>query len=591
MSRPLHTLRVAGPPGAVFRVTDGASKCVGTGMHQLELALAQGVYTVSALLGRSVESREVLLDEPQSITLQATMPSFGDRAFSLAPAVMAALGAQPFPAGGQLITLRGPWRDAQAAQDRVTLDRDGAAIPALREGCVPDPQGQGVWHWQLFNLAPAKPARSDAPGVLSATRSVCDAAAPTEPSGFGPEEPQAPQPPQRVSHVLPHWGDWVVWAAYPATAGCTPEGAGLPMAYYLRLRLTRPGALPAPDLQSLSDQVFTALAARTGLPLSAPVLDLLLADEADPLLALGAAHLASITLANLGRLRRRLPHDAAQSADPDAIGELQLIDADALQQRFHAWLERAHEAPLATSPDMVAARFLFGIDTRAHLRGPPALLRSLDGLVAAQAPEAQSSGITSDEKMWGMRFQISDSFAFLQWEPDADYQQQIKTSMQRALNSAEAMLSTARRIKEATAQVAREKRDAAQPAKARRKPSAERGAARTMALPSAAELPPAQPSLDLEAFIRSNATSLRMPASTSTLVEFSAVLNNLLSERDIVADLSLEGLQAVVPGSVEAVRQAASAISGINTALDGLSADKASIEATLKGWAARLTKE
>lgn len=544
MARALHSLQVAGPTGAVFRVTDGASKCVGIGMHRLDLELPQGMYTVSALLGTSVETSEVLLDEQRSISFQSTMPSFGERAFSLAPQVMAALGPYEFPDGGHLIALRGPWRDERTAADRVTLDRDGTSVPHARAGFLSDPLGQGVWSWQLFDLARESPPHPDEPGVLSVTRSVCDT-----PRGLEPQSvDQAPlEPPKRVSHILPHWGDWLVWAAYPATACGAPEDMNLPLAYYLRLRFTVPGAVPAPHLQSLSDQVFTALAARTGLPLSKPVLDLLLSsDEADPLLALGAAHLASITLGWLGRLRR-LPHDAPQAQKPGATSEVQSIEAEVLYQRFHEWLKRHDSGPLSVSPDIVAARFLFGIDTRAHVRVPPVLLRSLDGLIdATSAPDTQAAGTTCDDGVWGKRLQISDSFAFLQWQSDADYSKLLIDSLERSLQSAKAVQTTVRLIEGARAQVEKEKREASQSGRAQRSPLAGRAATPSLATAPEPDSLTSLSSLDLEAFIKSNATSLRIPAS---------------------------------------------AISQFSSALKSLPIDPSSVEASLQRWVGRLTKD
>ena len=563
MTRAVHTLNVTGPPGAVFRVTDGASRCVATGMHRLVLQLPQGIYTVSAGLGRSFETREVLLDKPQSIDLQSSRPSFGDRAFALAPKVLAAIGPQAFCSGGQLIALRGPWRDEESAADRVMLSRDGVSVPALREGLLAHPNGRGLWSWQLFGLAPQATSPSGAPGVLSVTRSVCDPAE-RAPEGRssperalpGPDTAARPALPSNVSHVLPQWGDWTVWAAYPATACGTPEGLELPHAYYARLRLSLAGAEPPIVLQSLHDQVFTALATRTGLPLSKPVLDLLLSDAADPLLAVAAAHLASITLAALGRLKP-LPHDAAtsMSVSPRAPGlptggaltELQMIDADALQQRFHAWLTQQGSGPLAASPDMVAARFLFGIPTPTHIRVPPVLLRSLDGLIAGmESPEARAAGMSCDKSVWGPRMQISDAFALVQWNPDLDYEKELLSSVQRSLKSVQDSLQF---FEKAKAQAERhseaeqaQPKAASKPKRATRKASPlERGAPRSIG--SSAQLPDeiavinAQPkpsSLDVGAFIKSNVASLRIPASAMT--HFGTVLNSLSIDQKAIAD-------------------------------------------------------
>jgi len=551
MTRSFHNLQVAGPSGAVFRVTDGASRCVATGMHRLALQLPQGIYTVSALLGRSIETREVLLDEPQSIELQSSRPSFGDHAFALAPEVLAAIGPQALRPGGQLIALRGPWRDEEAAADRVKLGRDGVAVPALREGFLADPNGRGVWSWQLFELASQAASPSGAPGVLSVIRSVCDAPeralqGPFSPERASPAPDTAARPalPSNVSHVLPQWGDWTVWAAYPATACGTPEGLELPHAYYVRLRLSLAGAAPPIALQSLHDQVFTALAARTGLPLSKPALDLLLPDEADPLLAVAAAHLASITLGALGRLKR-LPHDAATSMSvlPGGSGlptsgaptELQMIDADALQQRFHAWLTQQGNGPLAAIPDMVAARFLFGIPTPAHIRTPPVLLRSLDGLIAAmESPEARAAGTSCDESVWGARMQISDAFAFVQWNPDLDYEKELLSSVRHSLESVQASVQF---IEKAKAKAEQQKAAEKGRLKAHSQPSRAARSGSSAELPDNITVMSAQPkafSLDVEAFIKSNEASLRIPASA--MAHFGTVLNSLAIDQDAIAN-------------------------------------------------------
>jgi hypothetical protein len=532
-------------------VTDGASRCVATGMHRLELQLPQGIYTVSALLGRSIETREVLLDEPQSIELQSSRPSFGDHAFALAPEVLAAIGPQALRPGGQLIALRGPWRDVEAAADRVKLGRDGVAVPALREGFLADPKGSGVWSWQLFELASQAASPSGAPGVLSVIRSVCDAPeralqglSSPERASPAPDTEARPALPSNVSHVLPQWGDWTVWAAYPATACGAPEGLELPHAYYVRLRLSLAGAAPPIALQSLHDQVFTALAARTGLPLSKPALDLLLPDEADPLLAVAAAHLASITLGTLGQLKR-LPHDAATSMSvlPGSSGlptsgaptELQMIDSDALQQRFHAWLTQQDSGPLAASPDMVAARFLFGIPTPAHIRTPPVLLRSLDGLIAAmESPEARAAGTSCDESVWGARMQISDAFAFVQWNPDLDYEKELLSSVRHSLESVQASVQF---IEKAKAKAEQQKAAEKGRLKAHSQPSRAARSGSSAELPDNITVMSAQPkafSLDVEAFIKSNVASLRIPASAMS--HFGTVLNSLAIDQDAIAN-------------------------------------------------------
>ena len=555
-----HRLYVAGPAGAVIRVTDGASRRVAAGMHRLDVELAPGIYTVNCTLGRSFETREVLLDSPQSIELHASFPSFGDRVFRLAPDVLAALSAHTFRPGGQLIALRGPWRDERAAlMCDVALHRDGAALPAAKGGFIPDPDGGGLWRWQLFDLAPASHDQdTGGPGMLSLTRAVCA-------DGRSPELGEATHAAiqggdrhatlERVSHVLPHWGDWTVWAAYPATPQGAPDGAQLPLGYYLRLRLSLPGAAPLIGLQSLSDQIFTALAARSGLPLSKPVLDLLLlSDEADPLLTLAAAHVASITLSAMHW--RGLPTLLRQDAPASASGSAELSDDDAqvVMQRFMAWLQRAHERDFDRCPDLVAVRHLFGIGTRVHMRLPPVMLRSLDGLIdATSAAGSAALGTTCDEGVWGERIQISESFAFVQWQPDADYRQLLRSSVEQSLKSVQAMQSVTRMIEQTTAAATEtEAVDQVEPLGSKRTSRARRSAGKASAGKASAgrqalrelawrvasgtvlrETAAAAEALDINAFIKANAAHLRVPASA--LSRLSSALEGLQLDKDLVS--------------------------------------------------------
>ena len=554
MNSATHRLYVAGPAGAVIRVTDGASRRVADGMHRLGVDLAPGIYTVNCTLGRSFETREVLLDSPQSIELHASARSFGDRAFWLAPDVLAALPAHAFRPGGQLIALRGPWRDERAAlMCDVALSRDGAAVPAAQAGFIPDPDGGGLWRWQLFDLAPA-PHDEDTsgPGMLSLTRAVCAgarSAEPAEATHAADQEADRPTALERVSHVLPHWGDWTVWAAYPATPQGAPEGAQLPLGYYLRLRLSLPGAAPSIGLQSLSDQIFSALAARSGLPLSKPVLDLLLlSDEADPLLTLAAAHVASITLGAMhwDGPPKRLRQDAPASASGSGSAELSDADAHEVMQRFTAWLQRAHEGAFDRCPDLVAVRHLFGIGTKVHMRLPPVLLRSLDGLIdATSAAEAASLGITCDEGVWGERMQISESFAFVQWQPDADYRQLLRSSVEQSLKSVQAMQSAARMIEQASAAATEtEAVDPVEPVMSKQASQARRSAGKASAGKASVgwqalrelagrvesgmvlrDTAAAAEALDIDAFIKANAAHLRL--QPSALAHLSSALEGL----------------------------------------------------------------
>jgi len=425
MGRPLHRLSISSQePGAVFRVTDGNSARVGTGMYRLELELPRGIYTVSAMHGSSMDAREVILDCDQSVEFGRALPSFGDLACALAPTVRAALpaGALDGP-GTAVIALRGPYRSAGDVDGPVELDLDGGPVAPVAAGTVPD-AGGAAWSWQWFRFGEAAPG---APGVASATRLV---------EGT------------RTSHVVPRMGDRVVWAAYPASRSLAPDGVAMPLAHYIRLRLARPGAVPDPDLQCLSDQVFTALAARSTLPLSAPVLDLLLADDADPLLALAAAHVASILLARDGLLPA-LPQDATTSATsgkekaetPPPGRYDRSIEPEALRQRFVSWLEQDRPAPVTSCPDMVAMRVLFGLPVEADIHKPPVLLRSLDALIeATHAGSSRGAALlTVDEGVWRTRFQVSESFAFLQWEPERDSEALLLAQVQQSFDLAQTL--------------------------------------------------------------------------------------------------------------------------------------------------------
>lgn len=542
MSQSTHRLSISGPAGAVFRVTDGSARCAGLGMHRLELNLPRGIYSIVGAMGSSVQTREVLLDEPQIVDFTDAFTSFGSQAFAVAGAVKTACGAHRFGHGGQVIALRGPWLETPSSENELMLDRDGTPIDAVAHGVVDD-EVEGFWTWQLFDLGPTNRDGGGKAATLSLSRLVCEAE--KSPPAASPEREHAheriePAAKTRVSHIVPHWGDWTIWAAYPATACRASRSESLPISYYLRMRLTPPGELPDASLQTLSDQVFTALAARTGLPLTAPALDLLLTDDADPLLVLAAAHVASITLASVGLLDG-LPHDAAvspQSASPDPdANELSRIDTVELRQRFADWLQRHAAGPMANVADMVSVCFLFGIADSAHVQDPPVLLRSLDGLIAmADSTESAPAGTRFDESVWGQRLQVSDSFAFLQWLPDQDYRQQILENMRRSLQSFKAMQETARRIAEATANYEEPALGVVETPSPQASSPRPRAIAPTDA--ASANLPPA---LDLEAFIKSSVTTLRIPKTAVN--QFGSALKSVLDQTadpDRAADLARE---------------------------------------------------
>jgi hypothetical protein len=470
MDRPRHRLSISSAePGAVFRVTDGSSARVGTGMYRMELELPRGLYTVSAMLGCSIEAKEVILDGDQKVEFGHSLPSFGELAFALAPKVCAVLPAGSLEGPGTaVIAICGPFRSTPGTDTGIELDVDGTALAPTATGTLSDAAG-AAWSWRSFRIGQDAPG---APGVVTATR---------------------PVERTRTSHVVPRMGDHVVWAVYPAPRALAPEGVELPPAHYVRLRLTPPGEVPDPDLQSLSDQVFTALAARATLPLSEPVLDLLLAERSDPLLALASAHVASLTLAQDGLLPP-LPQDAvpAGAAGKDKAGVAlpgphdRPIAPEVLRQRFVSWLEEGGGTSVESCPDLVAVRALFGVETRADIRKPPVLLRSLDALVEATHPDRSrgATQLTLDESVWRSRFQVSESFAFLQWEPGQNSQDLLLAQVKQSFELAQTLEEARRTL-------------APEPAAAARAP---------MGFGARAPDP-------MESFMRQRAAGFRIPAS------------------------------------------------------------------------------
>lgn len=401
MQADLHRLCISSPQaGAVFRVTDGRSVRVGSGMYRLDLELPQGIYTISTLLGASIDSRTVLLDRSRAVEVQVSHGSFGDAAYALGPRIRATIAPSAFDADARtVVTLRGPFAETPAREHRISIDVDDRSIEAVAEDTMADDAG-AVWVWQLFRVQ-AQPGQ---PGIVTATRTVDGTP---------------------ISHVIPVCNDATVWAAYPAPAAVAARGASLPLSYYVRMRLAPAGVAPDLTLQCLSDQVFTALANRSTLPLSPPVLDLLFAKDADPLLALAAAHVASLALAWHGLLAP-LPQDEAISK-ADKVEPVQPADEAQeptppaeLAARVRAWIGQL--APeLADRPDVIAVKHLYGLcEEDIALDRPPVLLRSLDALIRAEH-EADSTGrgCKLGDRVWRSRFQVSEAFALLQWEADA----------------------------------------------------------------------------------------------------------------------------------------------------------------------------
>ncbi len=410
MEAPLHRLVVTcSEPGAVFRVTDGRSARVGTGMFRLELDLPPGIYTVSTLLGTSINSKTVLLDRNKSIEVEATDRSFGQMAFGLAPRIRSLLAASHFDTSmTTIVALRGPFRQAPSRKDRASMQLDGTSVAPVAQDTIEDDPGV-IWSWQLFRLA----VQPGSPGIATAIREV---------NGAG------------TSHVIPLYGNRTVWLNYPAPKDAAPERYSVPLPHYIRMRLTAPGDVPDLHLQSLSDQVFTALAGRSTLPLSRPVLDLLFAKDADPLLALAAAHVASLTLGGCGLLER-LPQDEAPEKTAGAnetLAQHEPVPPRDLKSTVNDWLDQC-TTDIADRPDVLAVKFLYGLcDHDIDVDKPPALLRSLDALIRAEHIATQRGRRCElQDSVWKTRFQVSDAFAFLQWETDTRKGEQKRLDLLR----------------------------------------------------------------------------------------------------------------------------------------------------------------
>ena len=410
MEAPLHRQVVTcSQPGAVFRVTDGRSARVGAGMFRLELDLPPGIYTVSTLLGASINSKTVLLDRSKSVEVEATHRSFGEIAFGVAPHVRSLLTASHFDTSATtIVALRGPFRQAPSRKDRASIQLDGTSVAAVAQDTIEDDPGV-IWSWQLFRLA----LQPGSPGIATAIREV---------NGAG------------TSHVIPLYGNRTVWLTYPAPKDAAPERFSVPLPHYIRIRLTAPGDVPDLYLQCLSDQVFTALAGRSTLPLSRPVLDLLFAKDADPLLALATAHVASLTLSGYGLLER-LPQDEApenMAGASEALAHHEPVPPRELKASVSDWLDQC-TTDIAGRPDVLALKFLYGLcDYDIELDRPPVLLRSLDALIRAEHIATQRGRRCElRDSVWKTRFQVSDAFAFLQWETDTRKGEQKRLDLLR----------------------------------------------------------------------------------------------------------------------------------------------------------------
>lgn len=439
MERPNYRLSIScAQPGAVFRVTDGGSARVGTGMYHLELDLPPGLYTVSALLGASIESKTVLLDRPKAVEIEVTHSSFGDWAYGLMPGIRAQLPASCWAADAlTLVAVRGPFDRRPSKKHEVMIDVDGALVEPAAADVFTDPAGR-IWQWQLFHIEAVGVGQPD---IITAVRAV---------DGV------------KTSHVIPRFGNWMVWAAYPAPKDAAPKDEELPPPHYVRLRLTQPGVAPDIALQSLSDQIFTALSSRSPVPMSPPVLDLLFAEGADPLLALAAAHLASLKLGWYG-LQQKLPQDEGGTARQSSTDtkapahDDEPVPPAELRTRVIDWLQRHGEQEIGQCPDMVAVRFLYGLCEEMELTKPPVLLRSLDALIKAEHAAAESGKKCQlGDSVWRTRFQVSDSFAYLQWETDTKKSEQKRLKvLKQSFEISKALEESVQALQEARAKIER----------------------------------------------------------------------------------------------------------------------------------------
>lgn len=439
MERPVYRLSIScAQSGAVFRVTDGGSAPVGTGMYRLELDLPPGLYTVSALLGASIESKTVLLDRSKAVEIEVHHRSFGDWAYGLMPRIRAQLPASYLaPQATTIVAVRGPFRRKPLQQHEITIDVDGTLVEPAAAEILKDAAGR-IWQWQLFCIEESSLGHPD---IITAVRAV---------DGV------------KISHVVPRFGNWMVWAAYPAPKDAAPEDVELPLPHYVRLRMTQPGVAPDIALQSLSDQVFTALANRSALPLSPPVLDLLFAEGADPLLALAAAHLASLKLGWHG-IQQKLPQDEAGSVrqgstDTEAPAhEGEPVPPAELRRRIMDWLQQHGPQELSHCPDMVAVRFLYGLCEEIDLVKPPVLLRSLDALIKAEHTASDSGRKCQlGDSVWRTRFQVSDSFAYLQWETDTKKGERKRLKvLKQSFEISKALEESVHELQEARAKIER----------------------------------------------------------------------------------------------------------------------------------------
>lgn len=400
-SPPRHKLHIkSAQTGAVFRVTDGRSAKVGSGMYRLDLELPQGLYSVSAMMGASTESKTVLLDQDRQVTLSAKQPSFGDLAFTVMGQIRPYTADSRVDAGvTSIVTVRGPFAAKPSRRHKVQIAVDGVPVKAVVDALITGDTGH-CWHWQLFRVS--------APGPITVMREV---------NG------------EKFSHTVPRFGNWTVWAAYPAPPEVAHPEVTLPNPFYARMRLTQSGNAPDLGLQSLSDQVFTALASRTALPLSKPVLELLFSEGADPLLSLAAVHLISLKLSRYGRLKW-LPQDRVRSAPPSGgdTNEERVADEpvslNELYERVSMWLMSPPAEEIADCPDMIAVRHLYKMNTDFDddfgLEKPPVLLRSFDALFDVEHTATESHRKFSlHDSVWKAQFQISDAFALLQWHTDS----------------------------------------------------------------------------------------------------------------------------------------------------------------------------
>ena len=113
-------------------------------------------------------------------------------------------------ASGQLLQPRRDDRGRRARtvwqappkQQQIAIDLDGTPVEPTASDTLTDESG--LWRWQVFRV---DDAAAGAPCIIGATRAV---------NGV------------KTSHVIPRFGNWMIWAAYPSPKELAPQAVELP---------------------------------------------------------------------------------------------------------------------------------------------------------------------------------------------------------------------------------------------------------------------------------------------------------------------------------------------------------------------------